>query len=116
MKNLLKALNERLNYLESEQSLTDGMEEKERYHRHQELLLAIIATQQEILKRSKLYNLTEYLGNQVELIKDYNGYDQKHFTPLTRSITNDRVFMQFCGIELILFSNGTFILNDSTGG
>lgn len=50
MKNLLKRMNERLDYLESGQAALDGMEKDEIQYRSAEIMLAIIATQEEILK------------------------------------------------------------------
>jgi len=49
MEKLLKLMDERLAYLESEQSSLDGMDDIEKKWRIRELTLAIIATQQELL-------------------------------------------------------------------
>lgn len=62
------------------------------------------------------YNLEEWFGNQIEEIKDKNGYNHKHYTPLKMTLNTEKAEMLFCGMELILLSDGTYILNDTTGG
>lgn len=53
MKELLNRMNERLKYLESEQAQIDGMDETEIKWRSREIILAIIATQEEVIKTIK---------------------------------------------------------------
>lgn len=50
MKELLKRMEERLKYLESDEAKKDFMDEDEIHYRSSEILLVIIATQEEILK------------------------------------------------------------------
>jgi len=61
-------------------------------------------------------NLEEWFKDQIEEIKDKYGYMQKHFTPMARIVNNDKIIMLFCGFELILLPDGTYILTDTTGG
>lgn len=62
------------------------------------------------------YDLKECFENQTEEIKDKYGYIHKHFTPLSTHISKERVQMLFCGLELILKSDGTYFITDTTGG
>ena len=61
-------------------------------------------------------NLKPLFEEQVEIIKDKYGYYQKHFTPLVTQITNEKIKMLFCGMELTLLSDNTYFLTDTTGG
>jgi hypothetical protein len=45
---------------------------------------------------------------------DYSA--KKHFTPLITHISEKRCKMLFCGLELNLNSDGTYFLEDTTGG
>jgi hypothetical protein len=77
----------------------------------------IIIPQEEPKKESiEKYDLKECFENQIEQIKDKYGYMQKHFTPLMTHISKERVQMLFCGLELILKSDGTYFITDTTGG
>ena len=62
------------------------------------------------------YNLKEWFQGQTKETRDKYGHMQKHYTPLARPISKNEVVMLFCGIELTLLSDGTYILSDTTGG
>lgn len=62
------------------------------------------------------YKLKEWFLDQIEEIEDKYGYMQKHYTPMATSITDERLNMLFHGMELTLFSDGTYTLGDTTGG
>jgi hypothetical protein len=62
------------------------------------------------------YDLKECFEDQIEEIKGKYGYMQKHFTPLVTYMSKERVQMLFCGLELILKSDGTYFITDTTGG
>lgn len=71
----------------------------------------------EATKEQPLYdNLEEWFKDQIEVLADNYDYYYNYFKPLVRIISNDKVTMQFSGFELILLSNGTYILSDTSGG
>lgn len=64
----------------------------------------------------KYNNLEEWFQDQIKIIKDQYGYDQKYFTPLAINISNTHIQMLFNGFELILYPDSTYVLIDTTGG
>lgn len=68
------------------------------------------------MDKTEKYNLKEWFSDQTVEIKDSYGYMQKHYTPLVMSLEADRHCLLFNGMELILYSDGTYILSDTTGG
>ena len=51
--------------------------------------------------------------NNYDNLQDW--FDEKELT-CTKRGNNAEIQLQFCGFELILNPNGTYILNDTTGG
>ena len=67
-------------------------------------------------KELQYNNLNAWFSDQVVEIKDKYGYMQKHFIPMARGVSDKKVSMLFCGVELTLYPDGTYILSDTTGG
>ena len=62
------------------------------------------------------YKLKDWFEDQIKIIPNKYNPNQKHFAPHACKVANDEVIMLFCGFELILNSDGTYILSDTTGG
>ena len=62
----------------------------------------------------KYNNLTDWFGDEPSVLVEHD------IVPTIQAwlikLTNQEVVLQFHGFELILLPNGTYILNDTSGG